>query len=157
MSPLSHMATADAAPSSAVGPAASVRAHWPEYLMEAAELGLFMLSATAVTALLEHPGSPLRQALPDAFVRRALIGLAMAATAIAITSSSLGQQSRAHFNPAVTLTFFRLGKIKALDAVFYVLAEFVGGLAGVFVSAALLSMAIAHASVRFATTRPGAY
>ena len=35
--------------------------------MEAAELGLFMLSATAVTALLEHPGSPLRQTLPDAF------------------------------------------------------------------------------------------
>jgi aquaporin Z len=157
MSPLSRMATADAAPSSAAAPAASVRAHWPEYLMEAAELGLFMLSATAVTALLEHPGSPLRQALPDAFVRRALIGLGMAATAITITYSPLGQQSGAHFNPAVTLTFFRLGKIKASDAVFYVLAQFVGGVAGVLVSALLLGMAIAHPSVRFATTRPGVY
>ncbi|HME71396.1 MAG TPA: aquaporin [Myxococcota bacterium] len=156
MSTLSPMATADAAPSSAAG-SASVRAHWPEYLMEAAELGLFMLSATAVTALLEHPGSPLRQALPDAFVRRALIGLGMAATAITITYSPLGQQSGAHFNPAVTLTFFRLGKIKASDAVFYVLAQFVGGIAGVLVSAVLLGMAIAHPSVRFATTRPGAY
>jgi len=138
-------------------PAAAVRTHWPEYLMEAAELGFFMISATAVTALLQHPASPLRQALPDALGRRALTGLAMGATAVAISYSPLGQQSGAHFNPAVTLTFFRLGKIAALDAAFYVLAQFLGGVAGVLVSVLFLGMVVAHPSVHYAATRPGVY
>ena len=32
--------------------------HWPEYLMEAAGLGIFMLSACIFGTLLEHPASP---------------------------------------------------------------------------------------------------
>ena len=36
--------------------------HWPEYLMEAAGLGMFMISACVVAVLLEYPGSSLRQA-----------------------------------------------------------------------------------------------
>jgi len=138
-------------------PAAAVRRHWPEYLMEAAELGLFMISATVITALLQHPASPVRQALPDALGRRALAGLAMGATAVAIIYSPLGQQSGAHFNPAVTLTFFRLGKIAARDAAFYVLAQFLGGVSGVLISALFLGMVIAHPSVHYAATRPGVY
>ena len=43
--------------------------------MEGAELGLFMISAGCFVTLLEHPGSPVRQAIPDPFVRRMLIGL----------------------------------------------------------------------------------
>lgn len=31
----------------------SFRQHWPEYLMEAAGLGLFMISAAVVTTLVE--------------------------------------------------------------------------------------------------------
>src|SRR5712692_231957 len=52
----------------------ALRTHWPEYLMEAAELGLFMMSACVVVALLEHPVSPFNRGIPDAFVRRALTG-----------------------------------------------------------------------------------
>ena len=36
----------------------ALRLHWPEYLMEAAELGLFMISAGVFGVLLEYPGSP---------------------------------------------------------------------------------------------------
>ncbi len=61
------------------GLAAALRAHWPEYLMEGALLGLFMVSACGFTALLEHPGSPVRQALANEFLRRGLMGLAMGA------------------------------------------------------------------------------
>jgi aquaporin Z len=48
--------------------------HWPEYLMEAAGLGLFMISACCFGALLEHPTSPLHRVLGDATLRRALRG-----------------------------------------------------------------------------------
>ena len=56
----------------------ALKQHWPEYLMEAAALGLFMISACAFGVLLEHPESPVRQAIADPFLRRLLGGLAMA-------------------------------------------------------------------------------
>ena len=33
----------------------ALKRHWPEYLMEAACLGLFMISAFTFGAILEHP------------------------------------------------------------------------------------------------------
>ena len=90
--------------------------HWPEYLMEAVGLGLFMISACAFTVLLEHPASPVRQALSDPWLRRLLIGIAMGLTAVLLIYSPLGKRSGAHLNPAVTLTFWRLGKIETWDA-----------------------------------------
>ena len=133
----------------------ALTSHWPEYLMEASELGIFMISACVFTALLEFPTSPFHQLIPDAFLRRVLIGLAMALTLISLVHSSWGKQSGAHMNPAFTLTFFRLGKIAPWDAFFYVLAQFVGGVAGVAVSALLIGMVLADRSVHYAVTQPG--
>jgi len=134
--------------------AATFARHWPEYAMEAAELGIFMISACVFTVLLQHPGSPVRSLLPDPFLRRALTGLAMAGTAIALIFSPWGKQSGAHFNPAVTLTFLRLKKIQFWDALFYVLAQFTGGVLGVLIAAAFLGKAIAHPFVLYAATTP---
>jgi glycerol uptake facilitator-like aquaporin len=117
----------------------ALRRHWPEYLMEATELGLFMLSACAFTVLLYHPSSPLAQAIPDGLPRRLMMGIAMGSTAIAIVFSPIGKRSGAHFNPAVTWTFFRLGKIDAWDAAFYTLFQFTGGIAGVMLASLALS------------------
>lgn len=147
-------ATDDAARAGAA-PRTALQHHWPEYLMEAVELGLFMISACVVVVLLEHPTSPVSQAIPDPVLRRVLIGLAMGLTAIAIIYSPLGQRSGAHFNPSVTLTFFRLGKVPLWDAVFYITAQCIGGLAGVLVAAAVLRELVAHESVRYAATVPG--
>src|SRR5712692_7645370 len=115
----------------------ALKRHWPEYLMEAAELGLFMMAAGLVGVLLEYPGSPVRQAIPAAFLRRVLAGLAMGLTAISIVYSPLGKQSGAHFNPSVTLTFLRQGKIASWDALFYVVAQFMGSMMGVMIAAAI--------------------
>jgi aquaporin Z len=134
--------------------AAAFAKHWPEYAMEAAELGIFMISACAFTVLLQHPESPVRTLLPDASLRRALTGLAMAATAIALIFSPWGKQSGAHFNPSVTLAFLRLKKIEPWDALFYVLAQFIGGVLGVLVAALLLGKSIAHPQVLYAATTP---
>ena len=109
--------------------------HWPEYLIEAAGLGTFMISACLFTVLLEYPSSPVRQAVDSAFFRRLLTGIAMGVTAIAIIYSPWGKRSGAHINPAVTFTFFRLGKVQRWDAVFYGASQFVGATAGVLLAA----------------------
>ena len=129
--------------------------HWPEYLMEAAGLGIFMISAGLFSTILEHPDSAIHLAIPDPFVRRILMGLAMGLTATGIIYSPWGKQSGAHLNPAVTVTFLRLGKVKRWDAVFYCLAQFVGGLGGTIFIGILLAKAIAHPSIRYAVTAPG--
>jgi aquaporin Z len=129
--------------------------HWPEYAMEGALLGLFMIAACALATALEHPASPLRQALADAHLRRLVMGLAMGATAITLVRSPWGQQSGAHMNPSLTLTYLRLGKIRGGDALGYVASQFLGGIAGVLAVRLALGMVLAHPLVRFAATAPG--
>jgi aquaporin Z len=125
--------------------------------MEAGELGIFMISAALFVALLGHPGSPAVQFIPDPTVRRVLTGIAMGLTAIAIVYSPWGQQSGAHFNPSVTFTFWRLGKTAGWDAVFYIVAQCVGAVAGVLIAAACLGDVIRHPSVNYVATLPGEY
>lgn len=129
--------------------------HWPEYLMEAFGLGVFMVSACCFGVLLEHPASPVRQALADAGLRRLLMGLAMGATAAGLIYSPWGRRSGAHLNPAVTLTFLRLGKLGREDAAFYAAAQATGGLLGVALSALALRGALSHPAVSFVATVPG--
>src|SRR6266513_1664416 len=133
----------------------SLKEHWPEYFCEAAELGLFMISAGLFTILLAHPNSPVLTVIPSQFIRRMLTGIAMGSTAIALIFSPLGKRSGAHFNPAVTLTFWRLGKVKNWDAFFYIIAQFVGGIVGVFAVALFVREALSHPKVNYAATLPG--
>jgi len=83
------------------------------------------------------------------------MGIAMGSTAVAIIFSPLGKRSGAHFNPSVTLTFFRLGKVAPWDACFYVLAQFIGGITGIIAATKLLGPAVADMHVNYATTQPG--
>ena len=48
--------------------------------------------------------------------------------------SPWGKQSGGHFNPAITFTFYRLGKVEFWDLWFYVVAQFVGAIGGVCIA-----------------------
>lgn len=123
--------------------------------MEAALLGLFMVSACAFGTLLEAPGSPVRHAIGNPDLRRALMGLAMGLTAVALIYSPWGTRSGGHMNPAVTATFLRLRKVAPADAAWYSLAQIVGGALGVAISALILGKSLAEPPVRFVVTAPG--
>src|SRR5439155_14023667 len=69
-------------------PPGAVPRHWPEYAIEAACLGLFMISACVFVTLLEHPLSPARAAVADPTLRRVLVGVAMGLTARPSTPGS---------------------------------------------------------------------
>jgi aquaporin Z len=136
---------------------ASLRHHWPEYLMEVFELGYYLFAACTVATLLQHPSSIARQTISSGLARRALMGLAMGATAIAIVMSPWGKRSGGHFNPAITFTFYRLGKVEYWDAWLYVIAQFLGAIGGVSLARYALRGALGDHAVRYAVTVPGIY
>lgn len=141
-----------------LGPVAmriALRTHWDVYLMEAAELGFFMFAACTFATLIFVPQSRLGQWLPDPDLKRIAMGIAMAATAILIIHSPFGKRSGAHFNPAVTITYYWIRKISGWDAFFYVVAHFLGGLAGMLTANALFGRYLADPAVRYIVTVPG--
>jgi len=131
------------------------RHHWQEYAMEGAQLGIFMLSAGIFTALLEWPTSPFCTGIPNEFVRRWIIGVAMGGTAVALIYSPWGKRTGAHMNPAVTLTFLRLGKIDKVDALYYIVFQFLGGLAGAYLMVLLMGHYFTDTPTTYVVTVPG--
>lgn len=129
--------------------------HLPEYAFEATLLGMFMVLACAGSALLFHPGSPVARAIPGSLARRAIMGVLMGLTAVALILSPLGARSGAHMNPGVTLTFLVLGKIQSVDAAAYVIAQTVGGFVGVALARLALGRFLCDRSIRYAMTAPG--
>jgi aquaporin Z len=83
------------------------------------------------------------------------MGLAMGATAVTLVRSPWGQRSGAHMNPALTLTYWRLEKVRTGDALAYVAAQFLGGVAGVFAIRLVLGTLAGHPNVHYAATVPG--
>ncbi|QQS39989.1 MAG: aquaporin [Acidobacteriota bacterium] len=132
---------------------AALKEHWPEYLMEMWGLGTFMVSACVFGVLFYHPASLLQ--FGSRTVSDLLMGSVMGATAIGIIQSPFGKRSGAHINPAVTLTFLRLGKIRSSDAAGYIAAQFAGATAGVLVSWIFLGSLLEDSAVNFVVTVPG--
>lgn len=131
--------------------------HWPEYLIEGALLGIFMVAACVAVVILQHPRSPVTGAMKCSHLRRVVIGILMGLTAVALIYSPWGQRSGAHMNPGTTLTFLVLGKVQPWDAAFYIAAQFVGGFLGVWLAGKTLGHLVAHDTVNYAATLPGSH
>ena len=135
----------------------SARLHWPEYLMEAGEVATYLFFTCVFATLLQHPDSPIPHLITLPIVRRGLMGLAIGATVTAIILTPWGKQSGGHLNPALTLAFYRLGKVAPWDLSFYVTAQFVGAAGGVVLAAFVLRVAPGNDPIRYAVTAPGVY
>ncbi|MCA1638753.1 MAG: aquaporin [Acidobacteria bacterium] len=131
--------------------------HWREYLMEAAGLAGFVLSAGLLTVFLEHPDLPAMQSSfggeENAIWRRVPLGLILGAY-IALVIYLFGEKSGAHINPATTWAFFRLGKINFKNAALYTLAQFAGAIAAAQLLKFALGHWFAHPKVGYAVTKP---
>lgn len=132
----------------------ALKNNWPNYLIEAWALGMFMLSATFFAGLLALPGWP-GHGISDPLLRRSLMGLAMGATAVGLIYSGWGRRSGAHMNPAFTLTFLFLKKISRHDAVWYIIAQCLGGAAVMLLFKSFFPAFVAAPEVNFVQTQPG--
>ena len=136
---------------------ASFTKNWKHYLQEALGLAMFMISACFFGALLEGKEALLHHAIHNNFLRTAIMGLMMGATALFIFYSPFTSPSGSHINPAVTLAFLHLGKICHWDAVFYILFQFAGGTAAVYLMQWLIGPSLTDAPVHSVVTIPGRY
>ena len=95
-------------------------------------LGTAILLAVGLSAvvLLFSTHSPVVARSGDPEVRRLLAGACFVTTAALIIYSPLGQRGGGHLNPALTIGFLRLGKLRWQGAVIYVGAQLSGALAG---------------------------
>ncbi len=135
----------------------ALKSHWREYLTEACGLVGFMVGASLLTTLLEHPDSPVQHMMgQQPLLRRVPLGIIMGAYIAATVYSPWGKRSGAHVNPAVTVSFLWLGKIKPWDALFYLFAQFAGAILAAQAMALALGKLYSHPSIHYATTIPGA-
>ena len=114
-----------------------------------------MLSASIVVVLLESRQLPFRELIPSPLIRRVIVGMAMGLTAFGLIYSRWGRRSGAHMNPAVTLAFLRLGLVRPIDGLFYMLAQTIGGTFGVLAGFLLTAGMLAAPEARWVVTVPG--
>jgi aquaporin Z len=131
--------------------------HWPEYLMEGAGVGVLVIAACTFAMLWFHPESPIAEVVQDVVARRFLMGVAMGSTAIFLVFSAWGKQSGAHFNPAVTLTYFRLQRVPGPDAAWYALSQLSGALLAVGMMVLLFRPWLSHPEIHYLSAMPGPY
>jgi aquaporin Z len=125
--------------------------------MELTSMGLYLFFTCLFATLWQHPASPLRHLLTNNIVRRVCFGISVGATLVAIVLTPWGKQSGGHLNPAMTFTFYHLGKVEFWDAIFYGVVQFAGATAGVAIATALLLGAPGHPTIHYAATLPGMY
>ena len=105
---------------------ADLVSHLPEYGIEAAGLAAIVFVAALVTAVVTT-----RLGAIGPLHQRVLEAALIAATVLAMTYSPWGKRSGAHYNPAVTLTFLALGRMRRSDAACYIAAHAVGAVIGI--------------------------
>jgi aquaporin Z len=125
--------------------------------MEAAELCVLMFFICLFAALLYGRPSPFQNLNLVPAARPFLMGFGVAFVTFLIIRSPFGRRTGAHFNPAVTLTYFYLGRVHRWDALFYIAWQFTGALSGVYIAHTVLGDNLAHPPVSFVVTVPGAY
>lgn len=133
----------------------ALRRHWRHYLVEAAGPAAFLVVSSAAAVVFLHPSSAVARALgPGAAMQRAGVALVVGGLVMGMAYSPWGQRSGAHFNPAVTLGFWQLGRIRTADALWYVLAQFTGALAAGLAMKRLLAPWFGYPTIHYNTTRP---
>ena len=127
--------------------------HWHLFLSEMIGTALLVLIGLSLVIFMFGGGTPMAQIVPNEALRRLVTGFLFGSTGALIALSPVGKVSGAHINPAVSLGFSLMGKLKPPVALGYVIAQLVGGLLG---SIPLLGWGAMGRSVDFGATAPGA-
>jgi len=123
------------------------------YLCEIVGTAVLLLIGLSVVIVMFGDGTPLAALIPSVTLRQVITGFFFGTTGGLIALSTVGRESGAHLNPAVTLAFWVAQKIEARIAVGYALAQLIGAVLG---SIPLLAWGAMGRSIAFGATLPGA-
>lgn len=123
--------------------------------MEAAGIAGFVFLAGGLTILIDHPSMPVMRTWlwHYPFLRRLLLGICMGLY-VAWTIKLFGKLSGTHVNPSVTWAFLRLGNITSIDALNYIIAQFIGAAAGFFLLKWLAGDFFSYPSIDYGVSKP---
>jgi aquaporin Z len=114
--------------------------------------GLLLLLGLSLVIVMFGEGSPGEAAIPDQTMRMVVTGFLFGAVGGSIALSPVGKVSGAHINPAVTLGFWLMGKMKTNVALGFACAQLIGGILG---CVPLLGWGAMGGSVGYGVTVPG--
>lgn len=124
-----------------------------EWLTEFVGTAALVTVGLSAVVLIFSTRSPVAMRLTNLELRRLVVGIFFVVTATTVIYSPLGRRGGGHLNPALTLGFFRLGKLRWQGAAAYVVAQICGAL-----TAAVLVLVLWGGwdrSVHLGATTPG--
>ena len=122
--------------------------------MEAAELAVLMFFICSFGTLIYSYDSPMKNWALSNVAKSFLMGIGVAATTLLIIRSPFGRRTGAHFNPAITLTYFYLGRVHRWDTFYYIASQFAGAFLGVFIAHELFGQRLSAPPVCYVITTP---
>ena len=133
----------------------SIYEHWPEYLIEGFLLWAYMVFVCSLVVFLASPWSHAYALFTIPYMLTTARAFAIGLFATLLIHTPWGKRSGGHLNPAITLAFYSLRRIRFWDAFFYIIAQFVGASVGVLTVAAVLTKPFTGKPVSYAVTVPG--
>ena len=125
---------------------------WRLFLSELVGTAVLLLGGLSIVIFMFGAGSPMERILPSVKIRQMTTGFLFGCVGTLITLSTVGKESGAHINPAVTLAFWLFQKLDTRTALGYVIAQLVGAGVG---CVPLLAWGSMGRSVAFGATTPG--
>ena len=125
---------------------------WRLFWSELIGTAMLLMIGLSLVILMFGTGSPMAEIIPSVKLRQAITGFLFGGTGALIALSSVGKESGAHINPAVTITFWLFDKIEGRVARVYVVAQLTGAVIGTL---PLLFWGQLGRSVSFGVTLPG--
>lgn len=126
---------------------------WRLYLSEFVGTGLLIFLGLNLVIFMFGAGSIMGELIPSVKVRQAITGFLFGSIGAGIALSPVGRESGAHINPVVTMAFWLFKKIDHHTALWYVIAQMLGGIAGAL---PLVWWGERGESISFGATLPGA-
>ena len=125
---------------------------WRLFLSEWIGTAFLVMVGLSVVIVMFGKGTPMATIIPDEGIRRLITGFLFGSTGALIAISPVGKESGAHINPAVTLSFWLMGKMDTAVAGGYITAQLAGAAMGALPLIAWGSMG---RSVFLGSTVPG--
>ncbi|MFL5742117.1 MAG: MIP/aquaporin family protein [Flavisolibacter sp.] len=131
---------------------AKPRFKWRVYIAEFFGTALLLFIGLSLVIFMFGNGSPMATLIPNIKMRQSITGFLFGGTGACIALSAIGRASGAHINPAVTMVFRMFRKIDIPTAIYYMIAQLLGGIAG---SLPLFLWGHMGKSIDFGATIPG--